>query len=96
MCEYVPNPKKVKELVDKILEAVNGEVRMDILHALAGAETVVHSEALEYCIKATGNKASCIAGLIDISAELYAKMMASVLIDALGIENIKKPDAVII
>ena len=96
MCEYVPDKNKVKELVDKILSIVNGEVKMDILYALAGAEVVVHSESLEHCIKATGNKAVCIAGFINTSAELYARMIASVLINVLGIENIKKLDAITI
>ena len=95
MCEYVPDKKKIKELANKILDIVNGELRIDILHALAGVEAEVHSGALKHCMESTGDKVSCIAGFINTSAELYARMVVSVLIDVLGIKNIKNSDAVI-
>ncbi|RLB79276.1 MAG: hypothetical protein DRH17_14020 [Deltaproteobacteria bacterium] len=96
MCEQIIDPKRIKELANKILDIIGGELRVNILYALAGVEAEVHSGALKHCIEATGDKVSCIAGFIDLSAELYAKMIVSVLLDVLGIKNIKKPDAIII
>ena len=96
MSEYVPDKKKIKELVGELLSIMNGELRIDVLYALAGAEAEVHSGALEHCIKTTGNKVSCIAGFISQSAEMYARMIATVLVNVLGIGNMKKPEANII
>jgi len=96
MSEYVPDKKKIKELVDELLSIMNGELRIDILYALAGAEATVHMGAVEDCIKRNGNRESCIAGFISQSAEMYAKMIATVLINVLGIGNMKKPEANII
>jgi len=96
MCEYIPDKEKIKELAGKILNVVDGELRIDILYALAGAEAEVHSGALESCLKKLKNRELCVAGFISQSAELYARMVAAVLINVLGIGNMKKPEANII
>jgi len=96
MCEQVIDPKRVKELANKILDIIDGELRVNILYALVGVESEIHSGALKHCIESVGDKISCVAGFIDTSAELYAKMVAAVLINALGLGNIKKSGANII
>ena len=83
------NVELVKHLTNEILSIVSGYRKIDILYALAGAEVVVHEEALRTCIESSGAVRDCIAGFISTASEIASKVIASVLLSLMscGREN---------